>query len=224
MYGRAKKFAGRMGGIWRLRLRPNICLASYTTGHEFTAAFLRRLATVRLRTFGSSIIVIRRISASRGMSFIRQGMCGGTCARRCRWRGCCPRSAMRAALLLRRRVRGQSHRRTHEVPRCGGDFRHRRRRHRRQHSASLRRLALRLLGLCQPLEPLLHGSPTLPLYLEIQSRLAYVSSIDALERAKKIPGCLYMRPPIDPFGTLESLSLTRFIRSGINMGTSSWIG
>ena len=38
---------------------------------------------------------------------------------------------------------------------------------------------------------------------EIQARLAYVSSVDALERAKTTPGCLYMRPPIDAYGTLE---------------------
>jgi len=44
--------------------------------------------------------------------------------------------------------------------------------------------------------------PNPPTLAEIQSRLAYVSSIDALERAKNVPGCLYMRPPIDAYGTL----------------------
>jgi lysophospholipid hydrolase len=38
---------------------------------------------------------------------------------------------------------------------------------------------------------------------EIQARLAYVSSVDALERAKIMPGCVYMRPPIDEYGTLD---------------------
>ncbi|KAJ5667729.1 Lysophospholipase nte1 [Penicillium maclennaniae] len=45
--------------------------------------------------------------------------------------------------------------------------------------------------------------PNPPTLSEIQARLAYVSSIDNLERAKNTPGCLYMRPPIDPYGTLE---------------------
>jgi lysophospholipid hydrolase len=27
--------------------------------------------------------------------------------------------------------------------------------------------------------------------------------VDALERAKTLPGCIYMRPPIDEYGTLD---------------------
>jgi lysophospholipid hydrolase len=45
--------------------------------------------------------------------------------------------------------------------------------------------------------------PNPPTLAEIQARLAYVSSVDALERAKRTPGCLYMRPPIDAYGTLD---------------------
>ena len=42
-----------------------------------------------------------------------------------------------------------------------------------------------------------------PTLSEIQARLAYVSSIGALERAKNTPGCRYLRPPIEQYGTLE---------------------
>lgn len=42
-----------------------------------------------------------------------------------------------------------------------------------------------------------------PTLSEIQARLAYVSSIGALERAKATPGCRYMRPPIEEYGTLD---------------------
>lgn len=41
-----------------------------------------------------------------------------------------------------------------------------------------------------------------PTLAEIQSRLAYVSSVDALERAKNMPGCHYLRPGVESFGTL----------------------
>lgn len=44
--------------------------------------------------------------------------------------------------------------------------------------------------------------PNPPSLSDIQSRLAYVSSVEALERAKTTPGCHYMRPPIDAYGTL----------------------
>jgi lysophospholipid hydrolase len=47
------------------------------------------------------------------------------------------------------------------------------------------------------------SAPNPPSLGEIQSRLAYVSSGQALERAKNTPGCHYMRPPIDPYGTLS---------------------
>lgn len=50
---------------------------------------------------------------------------------------------------------------------------------------------------------LFSSHPNPPTLAEIQSRLAYVSSVDALERAKMIPGCIYMRPPIDGYGTLD---------------------
>lgn len=45
--------------------------------------------------------------------------------------------------------------------------------------------------------------PNPPTLAEIQGRLAYVSSVDALERAKTMAGCIYMRPPIDEYGTLD---------------------
>jgi lysophospholipid hydrolase len=45
--------------------------------------------------------------------------------------------------------------------------------------------------------------PNPPTLSEIQARLTYVSSVDALERAKNTPGCLYMRPPVDAYGTLD---------------------
>ena len=45
--------------------------------------------------------------------------------------------------------------------------------------------------------------PNPPTLSEIQARLAYVSSVDALERAKTTAGCLYMRPPVEAYGTLE---------------------
>lgn len=47
------------------------------------------------------------------------------------------------------------------------------------------------------------SQPNPPTLQEIQARLAYVSSIGALERAKATPGCRYLRPPVEEYGTLE---------------------
>jgi lysophospholipid hydrolase len=45
--------------------------------------------------------------------------------------------------------------------------------------------------------------PNPPTLGEIQARLAYVSSVDALEKAKTTPGCRYLVPPVQAYGTLE---------------------
>jgi lysophospholipid hydrolase len=60
--------------------------------------------------------------------------------------------------------------------------------------------------------------PNPPTLSEIQARLAYVSSIDALERAKTTPGCLYLRPPIDNYGTLEFAKFDEIYQVGYKYG------
>jgi lysophospholipid hydrolase len=62
------------------------------------------------------------------------------------------------------------------------------------------------------------SSPNPPSLSEIQSRLAYVSSVDALVRAKNTPGCHYMRPPIDPYGTLAFGEFDEIYRVGYEYG------
>lgn len=47
------------------------------------------------------------------------------------------------------------------------------------------------------------SSKPVPNMAEIQQRLTYVSSVKALEEAKTMPGVIYLRPPIDHYGTLE---------------------
>ena len=61
-----------------------------------------------------------------------------------------------------------------------------------------------------------HANP--PTLSEIQARLAYVSSVDALERAKTTPGCIYMRPPIDTFGTLDFAKFAEIYQVGYEFG------
>ena len=59
-----------------------------------------------------------------------------------------------------------------------------------------------------------------PTLAEIQSRLAYVSSVDALERAKTMPGCHYIRPAIDPFGTLSFGQFDEIYKVGYECGVN----
>lgn len=43
----------------------------------------------------------------------------------------------------------------------------------------------------------------IPSITDIQGRLTYVSSVKTLEEAKRTPGCLYLRMPVEGYGTME---------------------
>lgn len=60
--------------------------------------------------------------------------------------------------------------------------------------------------------------PNPPTLAEIQGRLAYVSSVDALERARNLPGCRFMRPPIDAYATLDFGKFDEIYQVGYQYG------
>jgi lysophospholipid hydrolase len=62
------------------------------------------------------------------------------------------------------------------------------------------------------------STPNPPTLGDIQARLAYVSSYDALERAKSTPGCRYMRPNVEAFGTLEFAKFEEVYAAGYEYG------
>jgi lysophospholipid hydrolase len=57
--------------------------------------------------------------------------------------------------------------------------------------------------------------PSLP---EIQSRLAYVSCVRQLEEVKKSDYCAYIRPPIDPYKTMQFNAFDRILEIGYEHG------
>ncbi|CAG8445117.1 7489_t:CDS:10 [Acaulospora morrowiae] len=58
----------------------------------------------------------------------------------------------------------------------------------------------------------------IPTIADIQSRLAYVSSVKTLEEAKLIPGCLYMKLPVQQYGTLEFNKFDEIFEVGYKAG------
>ncbi len=64
----------------------------------------------------------------------------------------------------------------------------------------------------------LSSTPNPPTLAEIQARLAYVSSVDALEQAKTTQKCIYMRPPIDEYGTLDFGKFDEIVQVGYKYG------
>lgn len=53
-----------------------------------------------------------------------------------------------------------------------------------------------------------------PTITEIQSRLTYVSSVKTLEEAKNTPGVLYMRMPVEQYGTMHFNKFTEIMEAG----------
>ncbi|KAJ1959940.1 phosphatidylcholine and lysophosphatidylcholine phospholipase [Dispira parvispora] len=62
------------------------------------------------------------------------------------------------------------------------------------------------------------GRTKIPNLAEIQSRLAYVSCVKLMEEAKQIPGCVYMKPPVQEFGVLQFGSFDDIFNAGYFYG------
>lgn len=202
VYGHAKRFAGRMASLWRFVLDLTYPSISYTTGHEFNRGIFKTFGNSQIEDFWLEFYCnTTSISKSR-MEIHTSGYA---------WRYI--RASMSLAGLL--------------PPLCdegdmlldGGYVDNLTVAHMKSLGAETvfaidvgsvddqtpQRFGDSLSGFWalvnrwNPFSPY----PNPPTLAEIQARLAYVSSVDALERAKTSPGCLYMRPPIDAYGTLD---------------------
>ncbi|KAF2972339.1 hypothetical protein GQX73_g1258 [Xylaria multiplex] len=202
MYGLAKKFAGRMSSMWRFALDLTYPSASYTTGHEFNRGIFKTFGKHQIEDFWLEFYCnTTNISKSRA-EIHTSGYA---------WRYV--RASMSLAGLL--------------PPLCdegsmlldGGYVDNLTVSHMKSLGADV--IFAIDVGSLDDDTPQTYGdtlsgvwaffnrwnplstTPNPPTLAEIQGRLAYVSSVDALERAKAMPGCIYMRPPVDDYGTLD---------------------
>ncbi|KAF4125228.1 lysophospholipid hydrolase [Geosmithia morbida] len=217
MFGFAKKFAGRMASLWRFALDLTYPSASYTTGHEFNRGIFKAMGDTQIEDFWLEYYCnTTNISKSR-VEFHTSGYA---------WRYI--RASMSLAGLL--------------PPLCdegsmlldGGYVDN-------LTVSHMKSLGIDIIfavdvGAIDDNTPQTYGDslsgmwaffnrwnpfsshPNPPTLAEIQARLAYVSSVDALERAKTMPGCIYMRPPIDEYGTLEFGKFDEIYRVGREYG------
>jgi lysophospholipid hydrolase len=61
----------------------------------------------------------------------------------------------------------------------------------------------------------------IPSLADIQSRLAYVSCVKQLEEVKNMDRCMYLRPPVSHYGTLEFGKFEEIFETGNDFQTSS---
>ena len=217
MYGRAKKFAGRMGSIWRFALDLTYPSASYTTGHEFNRGIFKTFGNSQIEDFWldfycnttnlskscaeyhNSGYVWRYVRASMSLAGLLPPLCdegsmlldGGYVDNLT----VTHMKSLGADVIFAVDVGALDD----NLPQAFGD--------------SLSG-AWALLNRWNPFS----SYPNPPTLSEIQARLAYVSSVDALEKAKATPGCLYMRPPVDAYGTLEFAKFDEIYQVGYVYG------
>ncbi|RFU73225.1 lysophospholipase nte1 [Trichoderma arundinaceum] len=217
MFGFAKKFAGRMASLWRFALDLTYPSASYTTGHEFNRGIFKTFGNTQIEDFWLEFYCnTTNISKSRA-EFHTSGYA---------WRYI--RASMSLAGLL--------------PPLCdegsmlldGGYVDNLTVSHMKDLGVDI--IFAIDVGALDDDTPQTYGDslsgmwaffnrwnpfsahPNPPTLAEIQGRLAYVSSVDALERAKTMPGCIYMRPPIDAYGTLDFGKFDEIYKMGFNFG------
>ncbi|KAL2177271.1 uncharacterized protein P884DRAFT_224835 [Thermothelomyces heterothallicus CBS 202.75] len=198
----AKKFSGRMASVWRFALDLTYPSASYTTGHEFNRGIFKAFGNTQIEDFWLDYYCnTTNISKSRA-EFHTSGYAWRYVRASMSLAGLLPPLCDEGSMLLDGGYVDNltvSHMKSlgadvifavdvgaldDDTPQAFGD--------------SLSGLWA-FFNRWNPFSSV----PNPPTLAEIQARLAYVSSVDALERAKTLPGCIYMRPPVEEYGTLE---------------------
>ncbi|CAK7227705.1 phosphatidylcholine and lysophosphatidylcholine phospholipase [Sporothrix curviconia] len=217
IFGLSKKFAGRMASVWRFALDLTYPSASYTTGHEFNRGIYKSFGKAQIEDFWLEYYCnTTNISKSRA-EFHTSGYAWRYVRASMSLAGLLPPLCDEGSMLLDGGYVDNltvSHMKAlgadiifavdvgaldDDTPQAFGDT---------------------LSGFWAFLNRWnpLSTTPNPPTLAEIQARLAYVSSVDALEQAKVLPGCIYMRPPIDDFGTLEFGKFDEIVQVGYQFG------
>jgi predicted acylesterase/phospholipase RssA/CRP-like cAMP-binding protein len=215
MYGRAKQFAGRMGSMWRFALDLTYPSASYTTGHEFNRGIFKIFGDSQIEDFWLPFYCnTTNISKSRpeihtsgyAWRYVRASMSLA---------GLIPPICDEGSMLLdggyidnltvaHMKSLGTDLIFAVDVGAVDDDT--------PQQFGDTLSGFWSLVNRWNPFSAI----PNPPTLSDIQARLAYVSSVDALERAKSTPGCIYMRPPIEAYGTLEFGKFDEIYEVGYN--------
>ncbi|KAF8910065.1 hypothetical protein CPB84DRAFT_1842725 [Gymnopilus junonius] len=216
--GRAKQFSGRMGNIWRMLSDVTYPLVAYTTGHEFNRSLYKAFYDLHIEDMWlpffcntTNIMTSRMEIHETGYAwrFIRASM---TLV------GLLPPLCENGSLLVdggyldnlpvaAMSSMGASYIFASDVgsiddnsPRNIGD------------TVSGWWL---LVNRWNPFSNARH----VPAITEIQSRLAYVSSVNTLEQAKVAKNCLYLPMPVQEYGTLQFGKFEEILKKGYHAAT-----
>ena len=202
MYGRAKRFSGRMAGLWRFVLDLTYPAVSYTTGHEFNRGIWKAFGQSQIEDFWLPYFTnTTNITHSR-MDIHTSGYAWRYVRASMSLAGLVPPMTDNGDMLCDggyvdnlpvSKMRGMGAKYIFAVD-VGSVSEH-------IHMSYGDTLSgvWATFNRWNPFS----SHPDVPNLTDIQSRLAYSASVPALEKAKKMRNCIYMRPPIADYGTLE---------------------
>lgn len=219
IYGRVKKFAGRISSIWRMVADLTWPVTSYTTGHEFNRGIWKTFGDARIEDFwvqyycNSTNITesVQEIhSFGYAWRYIRASMSLA---------GLLPPLEDKGSMLLdggyldnlpvwEMKARGCDTIFAVDVGSVDD-------RTPMQYGDSLNGFWI-VINRWNPFS----AHPNIPNMAEIQMRLGYVASVNALEKAKQTSGVIYVRPPIEDYATLDFNKFEEIYDVGADYGHS----
>lgn len=202
IYGRAKKFSGRISSVWRTISDLTYPTTSYTTGHEFNRGIWKVFGDSRIEDFWIQFYCNSTNITNSTMDIHSSGYAWRFIRASMSLAGLLPPITDNGSMLLDGGY-------VDNLP--VGEMKSR--------GASI--IFAVDVGSVDDRTPMKYGDslsglwimfnrwnpfskhPNVPTMSEIQMRLCYVSSVNALERAKNTPGIIYLRPPIENYATLD---------------------
>lgn len=217
IYGRAKKFASRVGSLWRMALDLTYPATSYTTGHEFNRGIWKTFGDSQIEDFWLKYYVNSTNITHSRMEIHKSGYSWRYIRASMSLAGLLPPLTDKGSMLL-----------------DGGYMDN-------LPVAEMKSLGAKFIfavdvGSVDETTPMKYGDtlsglwvvfnrwnlfskhPNVPSLFEIQQRLTYVSSVGKLEQAKTTSGVIYLRPPVDNYATLDFGKFEEIYRVGAQYG------
>lgn len=214
IYGMTKKFSRRIGAVWRMLFDLTYPVTSYITGHEFNRGIWKVFGVHEIEDFWIRYFCNSTNITNSTMEIHERGYAWRFIRASMSLAGLLPPITYNGLMLLdggyldnlpvmEMKVRGAKHIVAVDVgsvddrtPMNYGD--------------TLSGFWV-LLNRWNPFSK----HPNVPNMMDIQLRLAYVASVNALEAAKKMPGVMYLRPPIDDYATLDFMKFDEIYNVGL---------
>lgn len=202
IYGRAKKFSKRVASLWRSLFDLTYPVTSYITGYEFNRGIWKVFGTSEIEDFWIKYYCNSTNITNSTMDIHETGYSWRFIRALMSLAGLLPPIAFKGCMLLDGGYLDNLP--VTEMKKKGAKY-----------------IIAVDVGSADDRTPMNYGDtlsgfwvlfnrwnpfsshPNPPNMMDIQMRLAYVASVHALNLAKKTPGVIYLRPPIDNYATLD---------------------